>query len=82
MSPPDRDAPPWSETLSEWFGCVGVGLIPLLTNLAVAVVIEEPGIRAILLSLGAFLGEIFCGVSSPPPPASSFTSVNITSFEF
>lgn len=59
MSPPDRDAPPWSETLSEWFGCVGVGLVPLLTNLAVAVVIEEPRIRAVLLSLGVFLGEIF-----------------------
>jgi hypothetical protein len=56
---PDRDVPPWSETLSEWFGCIGVGLIPLLTNLAVAIFVEQPRIRAVLLSLGVFLGEIF-----------------------
>lgn len=64
MPTPD-DRPPWTETLSEWSGCAGVGLVPLLTNLAVAVFIEQPRIRAILLSLGAFVSEafIFCFVT-------------------
>jgi hypothetical protein len=59
LPPPDPDLPPWKETLSEWFGCVGVGLVPLLTNIAVAIFIEAPRIRAVLLSVGAFLNEIF-----------------------
>lgn len=64
MPPPD-DVPPWTETLSEWSGCAGVGLIPFLTNLAVAVFIEQPRMRAILLSRGALISEayLFCFVT-------------------
>ena len=58
--------PPWKETLSEWSGCIGLGLIPFITNLAVAIFTEEPRIRAALLSAGVFLSEtfLFCFVTT------------------
>ena len=60
-----RGLPSWKETLSEWSGCVGVGLIPLITNLTVAVFTEEPKGRE-SLSSGVFLGEtfLFCFVTT------------------
>jgi hypothetical protein len=37
-------AVPWKETLSEWAGCAGLGLIPLLSSLATSVLTENPEI--------------------------------------
>ena len=35
-------AVPWRETLSEWAGCAGLGLIPLLSSLATSVLTKNP----------------------------------------
>jgi hypothetical protein len=32
---------PWTETLSEWFACAGLGLIPLFVSVAVAAITGE-----------------------------------------
>jgi hypothetical protein len=37
-------AVPWRETLSEWAGCAGLGLIPLLSSLATSVLTKNPEI--------------------------------------
>jgi hypothetical protein len=57
LSDPEKDLP-WAETISEWIGCVGIGFVPLLTNLILAI-FEEERVREYALSLGAFIAEFF-----------------------
>jgi len=33
---------PWTETLSEWFACAGVGLIPLIVSATVGLITDNP----------------------------------------
>ena len=56
---PDREGVRRSETLSEWGGCVGVGLVPCLTNFATAFFAEDVRVQTNLLSIGTFMFEMF-----------------------
>jgi len=37
-----NQAVPWKETVSEWAGCAGLGLIPLLSSLATSILTKNP----------------------------------------
>jgi hypothetical protein len=57
---------PWKETLSEWMGCAGLGLIPLLCMLAAAFVTDDLKFHELLLSPEAVYRELmlFCVVTN------------------
>jgi hypothetical protein len=57
---------PWSETLSEWVACAGLGLIPLFCALAIGVLTDNEKSHNYLLSAGFIYTELilFCIVTN------------------
>src|SRR5947209_16539895 len=52
---PLSDSPPWSQTICEWIGCAGVGLVPALLNFITAALVERS--RPVLLSKEVLISE-------------------------
>jgi hypothetical protein len=70
---------PWSETLSEWFACAGLGLIPLFVSGAVAALTGEGFIfRLSFLSRELILFCIVTNAASIVVFVSKFNLLQIT----
>jgi hypothetical protein len=58
--------PKWRETFSEWTGCAGLGLIPLICMVAVGFLTNDPKYHDLLLDINGLCLELvlFCVVTN------------------
>jgi hypothetical protein len=57
---------PWKETLSEWAACAGLGLIPLVVAVVIAIMTDNERQREVILSVEFLCRELilFCIVTN------------------